>query len=176
MTVLNYLSLCSEWVLDAVSWWRRLCKLKLCLSWRSLAVEHPEGQLLTKSPHSPSTQSAFFLLCRQLSRKNIRDKWSALGGITCLQYGTLVGHAPLTLKGETAGAVVTPKLLLNGPGQRLVSLKHPFTGPTAGGLGITFACRFGWQHCSTNVSRLAQTSFTSWILQHLALSLVSPTL
>lgn len=103
MTVLNYLSLCSEWVLDAVSWWRRSCKLKLCLSWRSLAVEHPEGQLLTKSPHSPSTQGASFLLCRLLSRRNIWDKWSALGRITCLQYGTLVGQAPLTLKSVTAG-------------------------------------------------------------------------
>lgn len=54
------------------------------------------------TPHQPTpqprSQGAFFLLCRLLSRRNIQDKWSALGRITCLLYETLVGHAPLTLK------------------------------------------------------------------------------
>lgn len=40
-------------------------------------------------------------------------------------------------------------------------------GLAAWGLRITFACRFGWQCCSTSVSCLVQTSFTSWILNTL---------
>lgn len=62
---------------------------------------------------------------------------------------TLVGHTPLTLKGVTAGPVVTPKLVLNGAAQRLVSLKHLFT----------------WAHCLGAVNHICLQIWLT-VLQH----------
>lgn len=90
-----------------------------------------------------------------------------------LLYETLLGHAPLTLKGVTASPVVTPKLVLNGPAQRL---KHLFTWPHCLGAGNHICVQIWLTGLQPKCFMPGSNPLYILDSQHFALSLVSPTL